>query len=683
MTPTCTTEADCAVGEACAAQACQAVPLQLHLSTQSLQLGIQPVNVDGVVERQDGSPSTGVHLPRFVAFTRPTGGVLESPASPAIIAGDGSFHFVVQAAIGVTASASLVATAAPASPTTLTVEIRTMPPTVTVEVLPVSGTRPASWGNPTAYRRDEVALVKVSAPELLEVRALKVGDAEATPGGACGCAVGDPTCACFQAELWKPTLAAVTATVPLQVFAANANGVGVDGGVAVDGGRPGVVVTRVRWTVTPSGDAFRSAPVLDDEGTVYVGDQRNTTNGNIYAYDPRGTVKAGWDAGVSVGSVTSLAFSRGVDAAVGVTVDDRVYFNANTTSGGMLRDVSVGGVVSSGWCDSSTGNVTSPVRRSDSAMALVAEASSGVVSAIAHFGAVGGTSGAACMWNDGAGVSRALKAFTDDTRPTPAGSLVQGTHNLIVANTAPAGPFPALLYVGPANGLTVRQRDIVASNAFGSTVANLNSPTIGTDPASSANGISHRGVASAGSLGEFTLAANITAGGGLWRLSPRDSRYPGSSVSPAVVGRTGVAWSHAGGFLNSTDFGTRDTSVPFPGAVVASPVLTQDAAGFADRIFVVNTLGDLASMKLTGTAIEWAGATGLTSVSASPAFDCNRLASTPAKAATGILYVASGDGKLASIIVDSPKLDIWAKWPKYQRDAFNSGNTFLTFDNCP
>lgn len=40
----------------------------------------------------------------------------------------------------------------------------------------------------------------------------------------------------------------------------------------------------------------------------------------------------------------------------------------------------------------------------------------------------------------------------------------------------------------------------------------------------------------------------------------------------------------------------------------------------------------------------------------------------------GTLYVPLGTGQVASVIVDSRRLDPTAEWPKYQRDAYNSGN---------
>ncbi len=667
---------------------CKPVGLRIRLLNASVTVGYTPVTVSGIIERTDGTSATGVNLPTAVGLTLLPAAPLETSSSVSVAA-DGNFSFTVNAAPDVVTQAdtTIVLKASPATDATLMVAVRTLPPTVTVEVLAAdAGGRPTSWGNPTAYRRDEVALVKVSATESIEVRALKVGDAEATPGGACGCNLSDPMCACFQAELWKPTFGLMTGTMPLQVFAVNARGVGVDGGVAVDGGSPVVAVTRLRWTVTPSASGFgiRAAPVVDDEGTVYVGDQASSTVGTIYAYRAIGKAKPGWDAGVSVGSVTSLAFWRGPDPSAGTTADDVVYFNANNATSGVLSAVSTAGALSAGRCDSFTSAPTAMVGLNTySAIAIAEESGSngtGTLSAVATFNAQGATLGAACMWNPAASLARATQPMLEQIAvSSPAASDTQGVHNLMV--TRPAGSSNQyLIDVARIAGLAVQRRTITPPNSF-DLAATVNTVASGSSSASM-NGLAFIGAAAPGQFGPFALAGTL-APTGLWKVSSTAtaSKFL-DSVSAPVVDRTGRIWSHSNGNINSTDFGTSDTSVPFTGSVVASPVLTQNAGGFADRIFVVNTSGTLASMKLTDAATEWSGSTGLNSVSASPAFDCNRLASTAAKAATGILYIASGNGKLASIIVDSPKLDIAAKWPKYQRDAFNSGNTFLNFDNC-
>ena len=68
----------------------------------------------------------------------------------------------------------------------------------------------------------------------------------------------------------------------------------------------------------------------------------------------------------------------------------------------------------------------------------------------------------------------------------------------------------------------------------------------------------------------------------------------------------------------------------------------------------------------------------LGAIYAHPTLDCNRRPGA-ATATTGVLYVAAGSGRVAAIIVDSPKLlDATDVWPKFQRTAGNAGNTDAT-----
>ncbi len=69
-----------------------------------------------------------------------------------------------------------------------------------------------------------------------------------------------------------------------------------------------------------------------------------------------------------------------------------------------------------------------------------------------------------------------------------------------------------------------------------------------------------------------------------------------------------------------------------------------------------------------------------TTVSASPALDCNRL---QAGSETGVIYIATDSGWLVSYLVDSKGLDPTAPWPKYARDARNTGNFFGPAIGCP
>jgi len=120
---------------------------------------------------------------------------------------------------------------------------------------------------------------------------------------------------------------------------------------------------------------------------------------------------------------------------------------------------------------------------------------------------------------------------------------------------------------------------------------------------------------------------------------------------------------------------------------IGSPVLAgrrgEDGGVAPDRVYLVSATAELGVAPQTGRSTPpWKAPIPVTgSVSASPAFDCNRLAPPDAGSETGILYVVTNQGDVVSIIVDSPLLDRSAKWPKFQKDQFNSGNTSLNLDD--
>lgn len=118
--------------------------------------------------------------------------------------------------------------------------------------------------------------------------------------------------------------------------------------------------------------------------------------------------------------------------------------------------------------------------------------------------------------------------------------------------------------------------------------------------------------------------------------------------------------------------------------VSSAPVLGEGGLGYA-----AGTDGQLTVWHRGTFAPAWAAPIPNASggVVASPNLDCNRL--HPAPGRPGVLYVAALDGTLTAILVDSPRLDATADWPKYQRDAANTGNATLpaarvTFNpGCP
>jgi hypothetical protein len=123
-----------------------------------------------------------------------------------------------------------------------------------------------------------------------------------------------------------------------------------------------------------------------------------------------------------------------------------------------------------------------------------------------------------------------------------------------------------------------------------------------------------------------------------------------------------------------------------------TPVLGEPRGGAPGLGYAVDTSGRIIVFPLGGTAASpanWGAAfmVPAQTVRAHPNLDCNRR-SGAATSTTGILYVASTSGRLAAIVVDSPRLLTTAgAWPKYQRTASNSGNTnnaaFPLNPGCP
>ena len=699
-TPACVLS-DCAVGQECIGT-CVDADLVITPQMPPFTVGYLDAMVQMRIERADGGLATGIKLPLTVQIqSKPAYLVVPDGGVP--VASNGNFSFPVRAQVGANGQCQALANFPVGDAGVeggLDVTVDTTPPTVTVEVYPAP-MRPASWvftgTTASTFRRDEMTRVKVTAGESLSGVTVKVGDAvmnESASRNDCSCPPLSQGCYCFEAELWRPTLNGISATFPVVAGGADIRGVGFDGGVSVaDGGNPSVDVTRLRWMVQPSGFPIRAAPVLDDEGTVYFGDARTVSTGVVYAYTPLGAQKVGW-GGASTGAVTSLAFWR---ADAGATDDDVLFFNANNTDGGILSSVDVNGVMSAGRCDNRTGGGTSVLRTTDTAIALAPESNvaNAPLAAVAHFSAATATTGALCMWNPSAGTATALQPMVEDTLAAPMSGVAQAIHNLLATRPA-SGSSTNIVNIGRGAGLTIRRRAVLSPNSFDFAAA-INVPGIGSSMSLTGGGLSFTSAppAAPGEFGPFAVSVNGLTGAGLVRVRTDSGspQLPSSSIdftepaSPSVVTRAGWAWAHSNGLIQSTDF----SSVPgpagtaFTGPVTASPVLTANARLTAqDRLYVVNTAGTLGSLRLSASsAMEWTGSVGLSSVSASPAFDCNRLAGITAKAATGVLYIASGGGALVAVIVDSPRLDTQARWPKYQRDAFNSGNTFLSFDNCP
>jgi hypothetical protein len=166
--------------------------------------------------------------------------------------------------------------------------------------------------------------------------------------------------------------------------------------------------------------------------------------------------------------------------------------------------------------------------------------------------------------------------------------------------------------------------------------------------------------------------------------------------SPVIVGDTLTAGFIGGRYYHriiaadgvATELTRQDGGAIFPAAgakVFASPVIGNS------RVFAVSQSGEVISYSSTNN-FEWAiplatpSFPSVNNVTASPTLARNKLNSTQGGPFTGILYVASGNGILTSLIVDDTHTNCSALWPKWQKDIFNSGNSSFTVADggvCP
>ena len=132
----------------------------------------------------------------------------------------------------------------------------------------------------------------------------------------------------------------------------------------------------------------------------------------------------------------------------------------------------------------------------------------------------------------------------------------------------------------------------------------------------------------------------------------------------------------------TTSLSANGVASEFSGAGVSTPVLGNGGMTYAvdqkGSMFVVPQNFAAASNALWAAALPSAVAG---TVTASPTLDCNR---RKPSSQTGVLYLATESGWLVSYLVDSPGgLDTTAPWPKYARDARNTGNFNGPAIGCP
>jgi len=659
--------------------------------------------VTGEILRDDGGVPTNVVLPSLslVSLTAGVGNLVMVPPFATPTSANAFSFQVVASAEGRTGSTSValsLPTDAGVVSGSVMLDIDSLPSVVTVELVshnPV-GSRTTEWNvpavmvdgapvSPSTPRRDDSVVVRVSSLSRFASPKprLFAGSVEATPVSSCPVSCDAGSCECFTLDLWRVPFNQVAGLVPLRTVGINAQGVGFDGGIAVDGGAPRITLTRVRWLVRPDlqGPALRATPAIDTNGNLFFGSMLTSTAGSLFALTANGTVPTGWNSsGVSVGSVTSVALEP--DAGL-------IYFSANSTSFGahisaVTRSGAAPGLGSSGAprCASS-----STSQRAFTALALGDFATPGVLSAIASFGAAGGVNFGFCTWDPNRAANTFQQKETNDLGPSGPDDST-GVSNLFVNRSGSTNFVTyAAHFSGVDAGVYVIRRDPTAN-----ALEFLGDAKVLFGSSGKNNGVVPATVADTGSGMRLAMSTGPQAAGVFKTslISAAPPLLPGASTGKAVTDDAESLWLWGTGDLHQLPpdggvtaiLGSVGSSFP---ATIGSPVLTarimSDGGLTSDQLFAVSSSGSLAVVPRRNLAASAQFQLPVSSVSASPAFDCNRLASPDAGAETGILYVVSGNGDVLSLIVDSPRLDRTAKWPKFQKDQFNSGNTSLNLDD--
>ncbi len=550
----------------------------------------------------------------------------------------------------------------------------------------ISPTRPIGSGD---YQRDDVWQAAVQASESVSVAALEVGGATMDPtpcDGGVQCEDGGE-CTCFAMDLSQPELKGLTGNFGITMSAMDVYGNQATG----DGGT--VAVTRVRWVTQVGGGNMRVAPAVGPDGTVYVGtNDINFTAGTLQALSHL----TGADAGSTTlwGAINAVAVSP---AATHVNSDGSVtgpvvYAVANGmgTSAAKGRLLGRSSILSGSV---STVDVPTPceglgTNKVWSGLALTKTTGSRVA-AIATTASALSVPARVLKWDSVDGctflpLDQTTSSLGSPLEPSPVGTTVETAVSPLilngVANFVTRQPVTGI----PNMGLLVRR----VSGLTGS-MMNLESTVATLETSDQAVSL---GMARFQST-ELLTSSTLT-GRQIYRVLAsfvtRDQPLSGVDYGLPVVANIGLAFIGAGERLVRFNPGAASSAVELanaPGAtMLVSPVLLEPAGGRTAEGFTVTNDGRLVCFDASSSGVAtstWVAAlpssTGSPVVVTHPGFDCNRRPGA-ATSTTGLLYVAARDGRVYSIIVDSPRLlDDVGAWPKYQRTMGNAGNDDTNF----
>lgn len=552
----------------------------------------------------------------------------------------------------------------PGASAAISITRNTSPPSLMIEQVPAAPAGAFDGGLDTrvpggaAYRKDETVTVRVSTSDLdtvgasIVLRAQHAGDATMMVTMSTDCSMGN-VCREFRLDLSRVEMKAFRGLVGL-----TATGADVAGNPGSSAGVQNFDVTRFKWGryVAPAGTTsgvLTATPAIGTGGIVYVPIATGAGAGMV-AINPDGTEV--WAS--PPGAISGVP-------VIGLTPMNGEWLLYQRAAGGGAVESYQVGVTTGATCLPAGAGATS-----SAGLMLVGQDSTSV----GGLGLQTSTVGQQGILN------APLLAMPNACTPT-ANGLPRANAPGNVVGTATS----AFFVDNATNNLRRFDYTLGATPTLTSVgvFANIN-PGAGTT-----NGLamlSGSRIAGGGGAGVGKLFAFELDGGSAWS-SPTPLS---ASVSGPAVGTVDMyAQMEQGGasalIRVAAGSGVVAATLPLAGSAFTTSRATTPALGADGNVYVVDEAGRLFVVRSSfqsSSSPEWTAPLPTnfgTLVQASPTLDCSRRAG----AAGGTLYIATDEGWLLSYIVDARGLDPAATWPKYARDARNSGNLDGPQVQCP
>lgn len=509
-------------------------------------------------------------------------------------------------------------------------------------------------GYENAWRRDQVLVANVASDDAdlvsASVNLVVVGVDGGGPGAptapvwltaTSGC--GKSYCATVEVELGKPQLDAFRGEFALVVSGADRAG-------NVGAADAGLKVTRWKWEFSQDHGPIMATPAVGSSGRIYAG-TGITPGGVAFALNPEGAVEWWFDAGTILGSLAVGSADGG---------QELVYVGTRTQTQARLLALEgqTGAVAES--CDA--GNFAIEGSLAVTRTKLDSEPSA-VESAVGVINAPGGMLVAI----------RPGAAVTCVATPSLGGIAFPGnlvaTEFFVLYGMKGTGEVVSY-FMNPAGGGTWENQLSWPVNVglFTNSLAVSGSTIVGG------------GGGGPGAGGVFAIPD--VGGQVTWR-------FPASGLGPQAgsptVGRFDeVFFGNGDGVLQRVRVGAASAMAQ---VATAAEIRAAPALGQAGLVYTVDAYGEVAAWDQDFNPKWRLPSAVVGTVDSSPALDCTRSPTgTPVAGRPGVLYVgSSATGKLYAFVVDSRGVDVYASWPKYQKDPRNTGShwTRLTDFACP